>query len=301
LSHSEAADAADADDATKSQANPDTWWVSGQPVLGVDGQFAGFLGTAWPVVAAPLAEPASSAVLHAAAASAAGTASQSEKEEAETFSLTVVHDLRAPVRVVDGFTRIVKEDYGPQLDRVANDHLERVLSAAARMNRMIDALLTLANLSNQPLNRQPVDMSQLALDVVDELRRSQPDRQVEVSIEAGLQVTADPTLLRQVLENLLGNAWKYSARTPKAQVTLTSVRHGSGRAFVVRDNGAGFDMRSATRLFGVFQRLHSASEFPGHGVGLASVRRIVRRHGGDIWAEAEPARGAAFTFSLAEA
>lgn len=284
---------------------PAAWWLSGQPVLDHDGHFAGFLGTARPAEAASLTVPVPSPAAPAAAtqppAFAAGpTSAQSEKEEAETFNLTVVHDLRAPVRVVDGFTRIVKEDYGPGLDRVANDHLDRVLSAAARMNRMIDALLTLANLSNQPLSRQPVDMSQMALDVVDELRRSQPGRAVEVSIEAGLQVMADPTLLRQVLENLLGNAWKYSGRSPKAQIALASVKHGSGRAFVVRDNGAGFDMRSAARLFGVFQRLHSASEFPGNGVGLASVRRIVRRHGGDIWAEAEPARGAAFTFTLAD-
>ncbi len=227
-------------------------------------------------------------------------AARAESVEADNFSFTVSHDLRAPIRVVDGFTRIVKEDYGHLLDRVGNDHLDRVLSAAARMNQMIDALLTLARLSNQPLTRQPVNLSQIAHYVVDELQRGQPGREVEVNIEDGLQVVGDPTLLRLVLENLLGNAWKYSARNPKALISLTSVPHGSGRAFVVRDNGAGFDMRAAERLFGVFQRLHSASEFAGHGVGLASARRIVRRHGGDIWAEAEPARGAAFTFTLSE-
>jgi signal transduction histidine kinase len=219
--------------------------------------------------------------------------------ESESFSFTVSHDLRAPIRVVEGFTRIVKEDYGRLLDRVGNDHLDRVLGAAARMNLMIDALLTLARLSSQPLARQPVNLSQLAGYVVDDLRRAAPDRDAEVDIEPDLLTRGDPTLLRLVLENLLGNAWKYSARSPRAHIVLASVQHGGRTAYVVRDNGAGFDMRSADRLFGLFQRLHSASEFPGHGVGLASVKRIVRRHGGDIWAEADIGRGAAFYFTLA--
>lgn len=219
--------------------------------------------------------------------------------ESDNFSFTVSHDLRAPIRVVEGFTRIVKEDYGRLLDRVGNDHLDRVLGAAARMNLMIDALLTLARLSTQPLARQPVNLSQLASYVVDDLRRSTPEREADVEIEPGLQTQGDPTLLRLVLENLIGNAWKYSARSPRAHISLAATSHGGRPAYVVRDNGAGFDMRSAERLFGLFQRLHSASEFPGHGVGLASVRRIIRRHGGEIWAEAEPGRGAAFYFTLA--
>ncbi len=227
------------------------------------------------------------------------TATATALAEGDSFSFTVSHDLRAPIRVVEGFTRIVKEDYGRLLDRVGNDHLDRVLGAAARMNLMIDALLTLARLSSQPLAQQPVNLSQLAAYVIDDLRRTAPEREVEIDIEPGLTAQGDPTLLRLVLENLLGNAWKYSARSPRAQIALRSVPVGSGRALVVRDNGAGFDMRSADRLFGLFQRLHSASEFPGHGVGLASVRRIIARHGGRIWAEAEPGRGAAFFFTLA--
>ena len=223
---------------------------------------------------------------------------QAEAHEADTFSFTLSHDLRAPIRVVEGFTRIVKEDYGRHLDRVGNDHLDRVLGAAARMNLMIDALLTLARLSQQPLARQRVNLSQLAGYVVDDLRRSAPDRVAEFDIEPGLAAWGDPTLLRLVLENLLGNAWKYTGRCTQAQVSMRAQPHGEQTAFVVRDNGAGFDMRSAERLFGLFQRLHSASDFPGHGVGLASVRRIVERHGGEIWAEAEPGRGAAFFFTL---
>ena len=223
---------------------------------------------------------------------------QAHARESDTYTFTLSHDLRAPIRVVEGFTRIVKEDYGRLLDRVGNDHLDRVLGAAARMNLMIDALLTLARLSQQPLARQRVNLSQLAGYVVDDLRRAAPERTVEVDIEPGLSAWGDPTLLRLVLENLIGNAWKYTGRCTQPQITMHSVPHGEASAFVVRDNGAGFDMRSADRLFGLFQRLHSTSDFPGHGVGLASVRRIVQRHGGEIWAEGEPGRGAAFYFTL---
>ncbi|MBI5717797.1 MAG: hypothetical protein HZC37_08935 [Burkholderiales bacterium] len=218
--------------------------------------------------------------------------------EGDLFGSTLSHDLRAPIRVVEGFTRIVKEDYGTVLDRVGNDHLDRVLGAATRMNLMIDALLTMARLSAQPLARQPVDLSQLASFVVDDLRRSGGARAVDVEIESGLRASGDPTLLRLVLENLLGNAWKYTARTEGARIAVRSAIHRGERAVAVSDNGAGFDMRSADRLFGLFQRLHSANDFPGHGVGLASVRRIVRRHGGDIWAEGRPGHGATFTFTL---
>ena len=218
--------------------------------------------------------------------------------ELEQMTFTLSHDLRAPIRVVDGFARILKEDYGTVLDALANDHLDRVLGAAARMNAMIDALLALARLSQQPMARQPVDLSRLAQFVVEDLRRATPQREVRVEIEPGLVAEGDPTLLRLVLENLLGNAWKYTAHKAQAHVSLAAERVGGRAGYVVRDDGAGFDMRAADRLFGLFQRLHAASEFPGTGVGLASVRRIVRRHGGEIWAEAEPGRGAAFHFTL---
>jgi signal transduction histidine kinase len=223
-----------------------------------------------------------------------------DPDDALSFSYTLSHDLRAPVRVVEGFTRIVKEDYGTVLDRVGNDHLDRVLGAAARMNQMIDALLAMARLSTQPLARQSVNLSRLAQFVIDDLRRGAPERGIEVAVEPDLIVTGDPTLLRQLLENLLGNAWKYTQRSLEPRLSLTASQIDGRRTFVVRDNGAGFDMRGVDRLFGLFQRLHSASDFPGTGVGRASVKRIVNRPGGRIWAEAEPGKGASFYFTLRE-
>jgi signal transduction histidine kinase len=269
---------------------PGVWLLRAVPLFAADGRFAGHAGTLRPATA-----PAPGA------AAASPGAAPAEADDVSTLTFTVSHDLRAPLRVVEGFTRIVKEDYGSQLDRVANDHLDRVLGATARMNAMIDALLTMARLATQPLARQPVNLSLLATHVAEELRRQAPERPTEFDIEPGLATIGDPTLLRMVLENLLGNAFKYSARAERPRVVLAAEPHGGGRAFVVRDNGAGFDMRGADRLFGLFQRLHSQNDFPGTGVGLASVQRVVRRHGGEVWAVGEPGRGAAFHFTLPEA
>jgi len=254
------------------------------------GRFAGYLGTLRVL-------GTEAAAVSAAAAPEGPTSETPIDNERESFSYTVSHDLRAPIRVVEGFTKILKEDYGRLLDRIGNDHLDRVLGAAARMNSMIDALLALSRLSTQPLARQPVNLSQLAAYVADDLRRQSPERQVKLVIEPGLQAQGDPTLLRVVLENLLGNAWKYTGKSRDPQIWFGREPAQAG-AFMVRDNGAGFDMRFSDRLFGVFQRLHSATDFQGTGVGLASVRRIVRRHGGDIWAESEVDRGASFYFTL---
>ncbi|WP_431099671.1 sensor histidine kinase [Roseateles noduli] len=231
------------------------------------------------------------------AALAMQAAEQARADQA-SFSYTVSHDLRAPLRVVEGFTRILKEDYGRLLDRAGNDHLDRVLGASTRMHSMIDSLLALSHLSSQALRHETVDLSLLASQVLDELRRGAPNRAVDAQVQPGLRVQGDPTLLRMVLENLLGNAWKYSGKRDHAEIRFESEQRQGERVFVVTDNGAGFDMRFADRLFGVFQRLHSASDFQGTGVGLASARRIVRRHGGDIWAESEVGQGARFYFTL---
>jgi signal transduction histidine kinase/heme exporter protein D len=263
-------------------------WLRAMPLHGASGEFLGHVGTVREQAAPPAA----------AAASAKPSAPSASEQDAESFSYTVSHDLRAPVRVVEGFTKIVKEDYGRLLDRVGNDHLDRVLGAAARMNSMIDALLALSQLSSKPVSRQPVNLSQLAGFVVDDLRRQWPQHAVTVHIEPAMHVQGDPTLLRVMLENLLGNAWKYTTKCATPQVWFERCTDSAAPRFSVRDNGAGFDMRYADRLFGVFQRLHSASDFQGTGVGLASVRRIVQRHGGDVWAEAEVGRGANFYFSI---
>ncbi len=226
---------------------------------------------------------------------------QALRDEQEAFSYAVSHDLRAPLRVVEGFTRILKEDYGRTLDRIGNDHLERVLGAAARMNGMIDALLAQAKLSRQPMARQPVNLSQLASFVIDDLRKEAPDRAIDIEITPGMQADGDPMLLRVVLENLLGNAWKYSSKKARARIEFTrELKDGQAGQWVyaVRDNGVGFDMRYADRLFGMFQRLHSANDYHGTGVGLASVRRIIHRHGGQIWAESEVDQGTTFYFTL---
>jgi hypothetical protein len=268
-------------------SRPCSGLLRGRPYTDATGGFAGYLGTF----------SARSSPLAAQPVTAAAAALPVPAADYESFNYTVSHDLRAPIRVVEGFTKIVKEDYGRLLDRVGNDHLDRVLGAAARMNNMIDALLALSKLSSQPLAHQPVNLSQLAGYVADDLRRQWPDRAVQLEIQPDMQVQGDPTLLRVVVENLLGNAWKYTGKSAQANISFT--RHAKEPdTFAVVDNGAGFDMRFADRLFGVFQRLHSANDFPGTGIGLASVRRIVRRHGGEIWGEAEVNRGARFHFSL---
>ena len=281
-------------------STPTQWLLRGEPLLDAEGRFAGYLGTARAVVATPPQPGVAADAADALAAPREAIPPEPEGgfSDQEAFSYTVSHDLRAPIRVVEGFARIVKEDYGRVLDRIGIDHLDRVLGAAARMNNMIDALLALSQLATQPLQRQPVNLSQLAGFVVDDLRRGAPERDVEVLIQPDLIAQGDPTLLRVVLENLLGNAWKYSARTARARIGFEMGSSSGAPSFTVRDNGAGFDMRYADRLFGVFQRLHSASDFQGTGVGLASVRRIIRRHGGEIWAESEVGRGAAFHFTL---
>ena len=283
---------------------PRPWALRGQPRLDSRGRFAGYTGVAWPVEAlvhekgARTGSAASLADASAQPASADHSAQLALVAEQAAFAYTISHDLRAPIRVIEGFGRILKEDYGAALDRVGRDHLDRMMAAAARMNHMIDALLSLSQLSTRPLASQPINLSQLAQWVIDDQQRAAPERQVRVQITPGMTVQGDPTLLRMALDNLLGNAWKYSARVAQADIAFDCQLQDGRPVYRVRDNGAGFDMRFADRLFGVFQRLHSSSDFPGTGVGLASVQRIIRRHGGEVWAEGEVGQGACFYFSL---
>jgi light-regulated signal transduction histidine kinase (bacteriophytochrome) len=219
-------------------------------------------------------------------------------QELDAFAYSVSHDLRAPLRSIDGFSQILLEDYGAQLDEAGQDSLRRVRTASQRMATLIDDLLKLARVTRVEMRTERVDLSAMAQDIVAELQRADSAREVECTIATGLEARADAPLVRVVLENLLRNSWKYTAKQPRPRVEFGSTEANGGRAFMVRDNGAGFDMKYMDKLFGVFQRLHSAAEFEGTGVGLATVRRIITRHGGRIWAEGAVDQGATFYFTL---
>ena len=207
--------------------------------------------------------------------------------------------MRAPLRAIDGFSQALLEDYTERLDAEGKDLLQHIRGATQRMADLIDALLELSRVARAELQRETVDFSGLAKRIVAELQQTQPDRQVEFAIAEGLMASGDARLLRVVLENLLGNAWKFSAKQPQARIEVGSLAQPNGAlAFFVRDNGAGFDMAYADKLFGAFQRLHRMHEFPGTGIGLATVQRIVQRHGGRIWAEGAVGQGATFYFTL---
>ncbi|MET0386797.1 MAG: ATP-binding protein [Polyangiales bacterium] len=219
-------------------------------------------------------------------------------QELEAFSYSVSHDLRAPLRAIDGFSKALLDQQGERLDAQGKTHLERVRAAAARMSARIDDLLALARVSRGPLLRNVVSISALAESIADDLRRQAPERAVNFEIEPGLSARADPGLARAMLENLLANAWKFTGQRIPAQIRVGARATPRGEAFYVADNGAGFDMAYANMLFQPFSRLHKPSEFEGTGVGLATVQRIVARHGGMVWAEATPDVGATFYFTL---
>jgi signal transduction histidine kinase/HAMP domain-containing protein len=220
-------------------------------------------------------------------------------QELQAFSYSVSHDLRAPLRSIDGFSQALMDDAAEHLDAQSRDYLRRIRGATERMGQLIDALLDLSRVTRAPLRREHLDLSAMARAIMVDLQRQEPTRQVAFIIAEGLRAVGDPRLLQVVLENLLGNAWKYSAKQPQACIEVGSLAQSdSTLAFFVRDNGVGFDMRYADKLFGAFQRLHRMSEFVGNGVGLATVQRIIHRHGGRVWAEAEVGRGATFYFTL---
>jgi PAS domain S-box-containing protein len=224
---------------------------------------------------------------------------QEAMAELESFSYTVAHDLRAPLRSVGGFGQMLAEDCGASLSAQGRDYLQRMVSASNRMAAMIDGLLDMSRLARKELRRRRTDLSALATEILTRLSESEPARKLRWSVQAGLEADCDPTLAGVVLDNLLANAWKYTGRAAQPEISVGARPGEAGETvFVVRDNGVGFDMRYADKLFGVFQRLHAESEFPGTGIGLSTARRAVQRHGGRIWAEARPCEGASFYFTL---
>jgi len=222
-------------------------------------------------------------------------------EELEAFSYSIAHDLRAPLRGIQGFSQAVLEDYAGVVDARGQDYLKRVAAAATRMSALIDDLLHLSRISRQGLSPSDVDLSALATQVAGALSQSATERPVTVVIAEGVTAKGDAGLLQAVLENLLGNAWKFSAKVAQPVVEFGRTTAGGHDAYFVRDNGAGFDPAYASRMFAPFQRLHSEQDFPGTGIGLATVQRIVRRHGGRIWAEGKVGEGATFYFTLQSA
>jgi light-regulated signal transduction histidine kinase (bacteriophytochrome) len=224
---------------------------------------------------------------------------EAANKELEAFAYSVSHDLRAPLRSIDGFGQALQEDYAAHLDGQGLDYLQRIRSASKRMGLLIDDLLELSRLSRGELRRQPLDLTAMARRVADEFQRAEPGRNVEWTVAEKLSASADERLLAAVLENLLGNAWKFTSRRKQAKIAFESVVTPGGElAYRVKDNGAGFQMGHADKLFHAFQRLHTVQEFPGNGIGLATVQRIIHRHGGKVWAEGEPEKGAAFYFTL---
>ena len=221
-------------------------------------------------------------------------------EELEAFSYSVSHDLRGPLRSMDGFSLVLIEDYGDKLDEEGKDALERIRAASQRMGDIIDDLLRLSQVTRAELNVSRIDLSAIAREIADAIDREHSGRSVEWAIESGLSVWADPALTRIAMQNLLQNAWKFTGKTDRPVIRVGALERDAKTVYFVADNGVGFDMAHADNLFGAFQRLHHVGDFPGTGIGLAIVQRIIRRHDGKIWAEAKEGEGATFFFSVKE-
>ncbi len=219
-------------------------------------------------------------------------------KELEAFAYSVSHDLRAPLHGIAGFSEILLEFHAGNLDEDGRAALRRIVSATERMRQLIEALLELSRISRAEMERNPVDLSSLARTVERDLRAAEPSREVQLTIEDGLLTTGDMSLLRVVLTNLIGNAWKFTSRKLSARIEVGSMPRNRTTVYFVRDNGAGFDPEYSDKLFGPFQRLHTRDEFEGTGVGLATVQRVVNRHGGEVWAESALGDGATFYFTL---
>jgi len=229
-----------------------------------------------------------------------GAQLEAANKELEAFSYSVSHDLRAPLRSIDGFSLALLEDYGARLDEEAAGYLQRIRAATQRMAQLIDDLLNLARVTRGELRHEQVDLGAIARSIIANLRNEEPRREVEFALDDPIVAEGDARLLQVALDNLIRNAWKFTGKTPHPRIELRARYENGKPVYCVRDNGSGFDMKYADKLFGIFQRLHAANEFPGTGVGLATVQRIIHRHGGKVWAEGEVDKGAAFSFTLQE-
>jgi signal transduction histidine kinase len=223
---------------------------------------------------------------------------EQSNKELEAFAYSVSHDLRAPLRSIDGFSQVLLEDYNDKLDASGKNYLQRVRAAAQRMGELIDDLLVLSRVTRYEMKHEKVDLSALAREVTDELQKAQPERKVTSIIAGSLTANGDTNLLRIATTNLLDNAWKFTGKHPDARIEFGAIQKDGETVYFVRDDGVGFDMKYADKLFTPFQRLHTTSEFPGSGIGLAIVQRVVHRHGGKIWVESEIEKGATFYFTL---
>jgi light-regulated signal transduction histidine kinase (bacteriophytochrome) len=221
-------------------------------------------------------------------------------KEQEAFSYTVSHDLRAPLRHINGFSAILQEELGSDMTPQCRDHLQRICNASRKMGVLIDELLEFSRINREEMKHENVDLGSIATEIVEMLNETEPQRKVEVMIASDLMAEGDATLLRMVLQNLLGNAWKYTGKKPAARIEFARTDVDGEDVFYVKDNGAGFDMQYKDKLFAVFQRLHG-NEYEGTGIGLATVERIIRRHNGRIWAESTVGEGAAFYFTIPKA
>ncbi len=221
-------------------------------------------------------------------------------KELESFSYSVSHDLRAPLRAINGFSEALYQDYADKLDDTAKDFLQRICCGANRMGELIDDLLVLSRVTRHQIHRAQVNLSELAQDILQQLQQEQPQRKLSSDIQADIVASGDPSLIRIVMENLLGNAWKYTSKNEVAEIRFFSRADNGTTAYVIEDNGSGFNMEYVDRVFEVFQRLHRAEDFEGTGIGLATVKRIIDRHGGSIWAESKIGEGTSFYFTLPE-
>jgi len=223
---------------------------------------------------------------------------EASNRELDAFSYSVSHDLRGPLNRIAGFSQALLEDYTEQLDHQGQDYLRRIVNSSRHMTELVDDLLKLSRVSQMEIVREPVEISALVNVCLKELQAREPHRKVETKIDPGLVVEGDTTLLRIVIENLVSNAWKFTGLEGKTKIEFGLTEAGGRSAFFIRDNGTGFDMKHAAKLFNAFQRLHTEQEFSGTGIGLSIVSRIITRHGGEVWAEGEPDKGACFYFTL---